>query len=404
MQPPNPNPNYPPLNQTDPNALYYQQSHASNYSYYYPNHHLQPPNPNYSQHTFQSDSSIPSHDPYYNVSQGSSFVNPPGFDPNSYPPQSYGYDYQVQQPGGVDYQQYQAVSAEVVTAPYYSDPNAASMSTNWAVNDVTSAGNGVTLPPNGMHQYVPAKPKPVSLNRRAKLKVFSKKEPKTKVVQSAWCEVCRVSCDTKDVLDKHKSGKKHMKNLEKLGGGSVPSSYPVPVASAGPANPVIGPRENPDKKKATPSATKIVQSAWCEVCKVKCDTIDVLNVHNSGKKHKKNLEKLTRASVPVPGPVPLVASENPLVGPPVNPGKSASVGVGKSKKKAAGSSEDLETKRRRVLEGGAPVSTVRTCVTCNVVCNSETVFQYHIQGQKHMAMIVKLASERTKIAAGAIRS
>lgn len=239
-----------------------------------------------------------------------------------------------------------------------------------------------------MLQHVPAKPKPVSfLNRRANFKGSWKKEPKTKVVQSAWCEVCRVSCDTKDVLDKHKSGKKHMKNLEKLNVGSAPSSVPVPVASAGPAYPVIGPPENPNKKKATQSAPKVVQSACCEVCQVRCDTIDVLNLHNSGKKHKKNLEKLTKASVPVPEPVTLVASENSVVGLPVNPGKSVCVGMRKSKKKAAGSLEDLETKRRKVLEGGASVSTVRTCVTCNVVCNSETVFQHHIQGQKHMAMI-----------------
>lgn len=401
MQPPNPNPNYPPQNQIDPNTLYYQQSHTSNYSYYYPN--LQPPNPNHPQQSFQSDSSISNYAPYYNVAPSNQSVNPTEFDPNSYPAQSYGYEYQAQQSGGVVYQQYQAASVEAMTVPYYSDPNGASIPHNWGVSEVTSAANGVTLPPNGMHQYAPAKPNPVSLlNRRAKLKGSWKKEPKTKVVQSAWCEVCRVSCDTKDVLDKHKSGKKHMKNLEKLGVGSAPSSLPVPVASAGPANPVIGPPENPNRKKATQSAPKVVQSACCEVCKVKCDTVDVLNVHNSGKKHKKNLEKLTRASVPVlvPDPVTFVASENSVVGP-VDPGKSVCVGVRKSKKKAAGL-EDLEAKRRRVLEGGAAVSTVRTCVTCNVVCNSETVFQHHIQGQKHMAMIVKLASQRMNIAAGAM--
>lgn len=395
MQPPNPNPNYPPQNQSDPNALYYQQL---NYSYYYPNH--QPPNPNYPHQTFQSDSLLSNHDPYYNVPPTNQIVNPPDFDPNS---QSYGYEYQTQQPGGVVYQQYQAVSVEARTVPYYSDPNGGSISNNWGVNEATAPANAVTLPPNGMHQYVPAKPKPVSMfNRRAKLKGFVKKEPKTKVVQSAWCEVCRVSCDTKDVLDKHKSGKKHMKNLEKLGVGSAPSSLPVPVASAGPSYPVIGPPENPNKKKPTQSAAKVVQSACCEVCKVKCDTIEVLNVHNLGKKHKKNMEKLTKASVPVPDPVTFVTSESSAVGLPVNPGKSVCVGMRKSKKKAAGSLEDLETKRRKILEGGAPVSTVRTCVTCNVVCNSETVFQHHIQGQKHMAMILKLASQRVNIAAGAM--
>ncbi|KAL8124662.1 uncharacterized protein LOC141718461 [Apium graveolens] len=402
MQPPNPNPNYPPQNQLDPNTLYYQQSHTSNYSYYYPNPHLHPPNPNFPQHSFQPESSLSTYDPYYNVAPSNQVVNPAEFDPNSYPAQSYGYEYQAQQPGGMVYQQYQAVSVEAkaMAVPYYSDPNGGSVSHNWAVNEVASAANGVTLPPNGMHQYAPVKPKPVSLlNRRAKPKGIWKKEPKTKVVQSAWCEVCRVSCDTKDVLDKHKSGKKHMKNLEKLGTGSAPSSLPVPVASAGPEHPVIGPPENPNKKKTTQSVAKVVQSAWCEVCKVKCDTVDVLNVHNSGKKHKKNLEKLTSASVPVP--VTFVKSENSAAGP-LNHGKSVCVGERKSKKKAAGSPKDLETKRRKVVEGGAAVSSVRTCVTCNVVCNSETVFQYHIQGQKHMAMIMKIASQRMNMAAGAM--
>lgn len=141
MQPPNPNPNYPPQNHLDPNnTLYYQQS---NYSYYYPNHHLQPPNPNFPQHSFQSDSSLSNYDAYYNVAPSNSVVNPTEIDPNSYPAQSYGYEYQAQQPGGVVYQQYQAVSVEAkaLTVPYYSDPNGGSASHTWAVNEVTSAAN-----------------------------------------------------------------------------------------------------------------------------------------------------------------------------------------------------------------------------------------------------------------------
>lgn len=140
MQPPNPNPNYPPQNHIDPNTLYYQQYQPSNYSYYYPNQHPQPPNPSYPQHTFQSDSSISTYDPYYNVAPSNN-VNPPEFDPNSYPSQSYGYEYQTQQPGGVVYQQYQAASVEAMPVPYYSDPNASSISHNWAGNAVTTAAN-----------------------------------------------------------------------------------------------------------------------------------------------------------------------------------------------------------------------------------------------------------------------
>ena len=55
--------------------------------------------------------------------------------------------------------------------------------------------------------------------------------------------------------------------------------------------------------------------------------------------------------------------------------------------------EDLETKRRKVLEGGAAAGAVRTCTICNVVCNSQTVFGSHLAGQKHAAMVKKKQAE-----------
>ncbi|OVA00764.1 zinc finger protein [Macleaya cordata] len=139
--------------------------------------------------------------------------------------------------------------------------------------------------------------------------------------------------------------------------------------------------------------TKIVQSAYCEVCKIDCNSRDVLDQHKLGKKHKKNLEKLEEAkqnaNPPAPTPVavapPLVVT-NSIIGPPENPGK---------KKKAAPSSaskEDLESKRRKLMEGGAAAEAVRVCTICNVACNSQTVFDYHLAGQKHASMVKKLAA------------
>ncbi|KAI3787446.1 hypothetical protein L1987_41918 [Smallanthus sonchifolius] len=39
-----------------------------------------------------------------------------------------------------------------------------------------------------------------------------KSEPKPQFL--AWCELCRVNCNTHEVLENHKNGKKHKKNLE----------------------------------------------------------------------------------------------------------------------------------------------------------------------------------------------
>ncbi|KAL9343668.1 hypothetical protein Peur_064099 [Populus x canadensis] len=145
------------------------------------------------------------------------------------------------------------------------------------------------------------------------------------------------------------------------------------------------------QKKTQQKKMKVVQSAYCEVCKVDCNSKDVLDQHKLGKKHKKNLEKLQAAAA---GCSVSAGSSNPVIGPQENPSKSENGNGQKSKKKAAEPLEDLDTKRRRILEGGAAADAVRVCSFCNVVCNSDTVFNSHLAGQKHAAMLKKLAGIR----------
>lgn len=140
--------------------------------------------------------------------------------------------------------------------------------------------------------------------------------------------------------------------------------------------------------KKVPKKTKIAQSAWCEICKIECNTKDVLDNHKLGKKHLKILNKLNSAalvtSISATTHVNPIVPSNPFIGPSENPKK----GTSGSKKKAE-TPQELEMKRRKVLEGGAAASAVRTCSFCNVVCNSDTVFRFHLAGQKHASMLKK---------------
>ncbi|EFH53430.1 hypothetical protein ARALYDRAFT_323007 [Arabidopsis lyrata subsp. lyrata] len=82
----------------------------------------------------------------------------------------------------------------------------------------------------------------------------------------------------------------------------------------------------------------------------------------------------------LPGPTVAI----PLIGPQENPSKS------KARKKGVESiTEDLETKRRRVVECGVSNESIRLCRICNVVCNSDTVYNDHLAGQKHAAKAAK---------------
>ncbi|XP_010259231.1 PREDICTED: zinc finger RNA-binding protein 2-like [Nelumbo nucifera] len=160
-----------------------------------------------------------------------------------------------------------------------------------------------------------------------------------------------------------------------------------------------------DAWRKRPKKTKIVQSAWCEVCKIDCNSKEVLDQHKLGKKHKKNLEKLEAAKKEANAPIPAVApvANDPLIGPKENPAveKGKTISVRPTKKKATSSSAsgvDLETKRQKVMEGGAAPDAVKVCTICNVVCNSQIVFNYHLAGQKHIAMLKKQATVGTMAA------
>ncbi|XP_062159769.1 eukaryotic translation initiation factor 4G-like isoform X2 [Alnus glutinosa] len=138
--------------------------------------------------------------------------------------------------------------------------------------------------------------------------------------------------------------------------------------------------------------SKIVQSAHCEVCKINCNSKCVLDTHKLGKKHKKNLEKLNKANEVTASAQSSAESDNPAIGPQEPPDigdKGEAVDLQNSRKKAAEPVEDLETKRQKVLRGGAGAEVVWRCALCNVVCSSKTGFLSHLAGQKHALTINK---------------
>ncbi|KAK4417609.1 hypothetical protein Salat_2173600 [Sesamum alatum] len=260
---------------------------------------------------------------------------PPGVDP-PYVPQLLTY---AQQPVSFEHQQGAAA------ASYYPDPNLA-----WAA---AVAQYGVAPYAAGV-----SAPNPAIQSQR---KTWKKLPSKTKVVQSAWCEVCKIDCNSKGVLDQDKLGKKHKKNLEKLKAAATPVPVPVPVPVPAPA-PAPAPVAAPPAIVATSPAIVAPAAASTEAI-------------------------FTSLPPSALGPV-----DKPIIGPEENPDRATTSSSKKARKKAAARTEDLETKRRKVLEGGAAADGVRACSICNVVCNSDTVYNYHLAGQRHALMIKKHAS------------
>lgn len=387
---------------TNPFAQMYHPVHASNTHVAYYSHQSLAvnPNPNLSYNNFPLPSSL--------ISE--SVSHPPGID--LYPPVSSNPSYN----GAFNGQ-----------TPYYTDPNA--LSQNWVVKQAEP----IKYP--AITNYLNERPT-VSLQNDVRMQT-------PKVVQPVRCELCKIDCNNKDVFEKHILGKKHKNNLQNQNASPAVANLPnwtsvknlggfedietkarkltqggtaadavricticnvvcnsqvvfdkhitgkkhaiqaglLPAGTAGlvTANAYLNSLFNPSalnhNMKRVPKKPKIVRSQWCEVCKIHLNSSDVLMKHRLGKKHKNNLEKIQNPNQP----------KNPVIGPMENSNSNSGKSTEQEKP------QDLEGKKKKILEGGAKAMDVRICPACSVVCNSQTVFDSHIGGQKHASMVKKKA-------------
>ncbi|POO01957.1 zinc finger protein [Trema orientale] len=188
------------------------------------------------------------------------------------------------------------------------------------------------------------------------------------------CTICNVVCNSQEVFNTHMAGKKHAVQAGLAALGEI-GPYFAAVRS-----------QFDGTWKKVPKKVKIVQSVWCDVCKVNSNSNDSYVAHLSGKKHQKNLEKLRKLNNTSSSTDSSSASTILIIGPTENPEAHKNTIVNTSNK--AGE-ENLEMKMRKVIEAGGAAGAIRMCTICNVVCNSETVFNSHLGGQKHLDMLKK---------------
>ncbi|PPR86858.1 hypothetical protein GOBAR_AA33834 [Gossypium barbadense] len=346
------------------------------------------------------------------------FLYPPGTDPYAYKPQFSA--------------THVAVEAQ---AQIYEDPNGASQS--WITRHADPIRYDATL-------SVASSNSNNGSNQSLVNNVISASN-QTAPIQPMRCEVCNIECQTKDVYEKHITGKKHRRKLqEKIRASCVANAEELErkkqklLDSGAAVNSVrmcticnvacnshevfvkhlsgrrhaaqagliavdgVGPylatvRANDQFWNKGKKTSKVVQSSWREVCEINCNSGDAYAQHLSGKKHLKKLENLEKSKKGTSDPsMGAPAEMNQMIKPVENPAASSSDGGVSVQNPVAAqpeaSKEDLETKKRKVMEGGTAAADVRVCTICNVVCNSEKVFKYHLTGQKHATIVKKQAA------------
>ncbi|XP_021748815.1 uncharacterized protein LOC110714582 [Chenopodium quinoa] len=201
-----------------------------------------------------------------------------------------------------------------------------------------------------------------------------------------------------------------------------------------------------------------LRMAWCEICRTDCTTLEVLEQHKNGKRHKRNLkvhEELQNLSrhitmqdpkLPVSQPTPEIIPPQKDVGsnciPPLNvnvaiipaaPDNKVEATAEKDttdKPESSGALPSQESVRhgqfggrgglkrrvrggrggkwmrgfdgsRRVVEPPKPKQAVPLiCNLCNVKCESQVVFESHVAGKKHLANVKRFQGHKEALGDG----
>lgn len=111
----------------------------------------------------------------------------------------------------------------------------------------------------------------------------------SKSIQPLRCEVCKIDCNSKDVYEKHVSGKKHQRNMQNQlnpTAATLKKSYSNNGQMTFGASGVAAAQELEKKKQKLLNGGAAVDSVMvCTVCNIACSGEEMFKKHLYGKKH-----------------------------------------------------------------------------------------------------------------------
>ncbi|XP_019159494.1 PREDICTED: zinc finger protein 385A-like isoform X3 [Ipomoea nil] len=185
----------------------------------------------------------------------------------------------------------------------------------------------------------------------------------------AWCELCRVECNTPEILEQHKNGKKHKKNVkvqEELQRVMAAGHNVQPTSSQVQAEVAYQPKAT-EGSEVPPEGNLSIETV-------------------NGRSEQQPQENLPSQAL---GEENKAEPELPKAESTRDPGESQ--GRGPKRKTSGGpggrGGKKLRSHdgRRKPAEPPKPKQIPLICELCNVTCESQVVFQSHLQGKKHIS-------------------
>ncbi|EOA12462.1 hypothetical protein CARUB_v10025798mg [Capsella rubella] len=234
-------------------------------------------------------------------------------------------------------------------------------------------------------------------SRKAPANISAKPIQEAVLVEPVVCKVCHISCTNNDAYKKHTYGKRHRNNLEL----NLEKSKNISLGPVVSSNEVL--EKHMKNKKAIEGKAKANADFACLMCNVVCHSQIVFDSHLRGQKHANMLsqsealvdsKKLQEKSVGL--------NDQPSIAEPLLQSQKAQentkcfekllsvaiqseVLIDSTKKLQEKGVEDKDQPREKTVHPKANANLV--CHLCNVVCQSQIVFDSHLRGKKHAAKL-----------------
>lgn len=192
--------------------------------------------------------------------------------------------------------------------------------------------------------------------------------PDWKPSQAAWCELCRVDCTSLEILEQHKNGKRHKKNLQRIEElknanvtGTEISNEPVDESN-------FHPEESDDAEGEEKQVKELPGEAIANENEIESEQKNVVE------QTEKPAEEHSESQAGNPR---MEHSDN------WRRGTKRRMRGGRGGKRA----KMFEAQRRPIEPPKPKVVIPLICDLCNVKCDTQEVFDRHLSGKKHIAKL-----------------
>lgn len=204
--------------------------------------------------------------------------------------------------------------------------------------------------------------------------------PSRQPTNAAWCELCRVNCTSLEILEQHKNGKRHKKNLlrtEEL-------------------RKIVKPITEVRNEEEPVAESRIEASQYQEFEQGGIEIESVENIDKETVLDENKTEADDRNNEEGQSEVPAKDSSNLQAGKPRIDFDNWKCGMkrkmkgargGKLMKRFAGSRQQTEPPKPKVV---IPL----ICDLCNVKCDTQEVLDRHLSGKKHIAKLKRFESHQ----------